>query len=261
MTNSQFTLLIVALAIGLGIGMLGMMEVGRKLGQRQAEKYGPGARSGVGVVDTVVYSLLGLLIGFAFSGAASRFDSRRSQIIQEVGAISTAWMRIDLLQDDREDKIREDFRRYVDSLLEGYAYPPGTPAALREQAEAERAQNEIWRKSVAASLSSGGDPARIALLPALNEMFDIVETERLSARIHPPLLIYFMLAATGLAAGLFAGYAMSSGQTRNWLHSLGATATIALAVFVILELESPRLGLIRVDAIDRAIVEVRALMD
>jgi hypothetical protein len=254
-------MLVVIAALGLGAAMLVMIEAGRKLGKRQVDRHGTGARSGVGVVDSVVFSLLGLLIGFAFSGAAARFDSRRSLIVEQVGAISTAWMRLDLLQDDREDAARKAFRHYMDALLQSYAHAPGTPGALRAIQDAEGAQNEIWRGSVAASLSPGGDPARIALLPALNEMFDAVETERLTAMIHPPLLIYFMIGGTALAAALFAGYAMASGQTRNWLHSIGAAVTIALAVFVILELESPRLGLIRVDAIDRALVETRAMMD
>ena len=59
---------------------------------------------------------------------------------------------------------------------------------------------------------------------------------------------------------LLAGYGMASGKTRNWLHMLGFATAMAIVVYVILDLEFPRLGLIRVDAFDQALVELRASM-
>jgi hypothetical protein len=40
---------------------------------------------------------MGLLLAFTFSGAASRFDLRRQQIIDEANNIGTAYLRLDLL--------------------------------------------------------------------------------------------------------------------------------------------------------------------
>jgi hypothetical protein len=42
-------------------------------------------------VDGAVFALLGLLIAFAFSGAASRFDARRQLIVQEANMICKSW--------------------------------------------------------------------------------------------------------------------------------------------------------------------------
>ena len=50
------------------------------------------------------------------------------------------------------------------------------------------------------------------------------------------------------------------GRSRNWLHMIGFAAIMAVAVCVILDIEFPRLGLIRVDAFDQALVELRASM-
>ncbi len=47
---------------------------------------------------------------------------------------------------------------------------------------------------------------------------------------------------------------------RNWLHMVAFAATVTLAVYVIIDLEYPRLGLIRVDSFDQALVELRAKM-
>ena len=91
MTHSWFVALTSALAIGLFLGMLLLLEVGRRLGLRESARHGSSARAGVGVVDAVVYSLLGLLIGFTFSGAANRFDARRLRIGDVVHAIGVGW--------------------------------------------------------------------------------------------------------------------------------------------------------------------------
>jgi hypothetical protein len=63
-----------------------------------------------------------------------------------------------------------------------------------------------------------------------------------------------------MAAALFAGYGVAAKSTHNWLFSIGVAATVSLATYVIVELEYPRLGLIRVSDMDRALVELRATM-
>ena len=98
------------------------------------------------------------------------------------------------------------------------------------------------------------------LLPALNETFDAVQQERMARRIHPPVVIYVMLGIAALATALFAGYGMASGTRRNWLFMIGIAACISIATYVIVELEYPRLGLIRVSEMDQALVELRATM-
>lgn len=53
---------------------------------------------------------------------------------------------------------------------------------------------------------------------------------------------------------------MAGGESRSWLHMLCFAVVIAVAVFVILDLEYPRLGLTRVDAFDQARVQLRDSM-
>jgi len=63
-----------------------------------------------------------------------------------------------------------------------------------------------------------------------------------------------------LASALLAGYGMAGATSRSWLHMLCFAAAMAVSVYVILDLEFPRLGLIRVDAFDQALVELRESM-
>src|SRR5258705_6130976 len=70
-------------ALGLFLGMLMLLEVGRRIGARRVAEDPTGAEAGVGTVDRAVFVLLWLLIAVTFSGAASRFDTRRPLIVAE----------------------------------------------------------------------------------------------------------------------------------------------------------------------------------
>ena len=248
-------------ALGLFLGMLILLEVGRRIGIRQLAEDPEGAEAGVGTVEGAVFALLGLLIAFTFSGAASRFDTRRQLIIEETNDIGTAYLRLDLLSAEAQPGLREKFRQYVDTRLEVYRKLPDIAAAKEELAKANRLQVEIWRQSVAASRVQGASAAApMLLLPALNAMIDITTTRTMAGQMHPPMIIFALLFGLALASSLLVGYGMASSKARNWLHMLGLAFVMAVSVYVILDIEYPRLGFIRVDDFDRALVELRESM-
>ena len=248
-------------ALGLFLGMLVLLEVGRRIGARRLAEDPTGAEAGVGSVEGAVFALLGLLIAFTFAGAASRFDTRRQLIIEETNDIGTAYLRLDLLPVDAQPALREKFRAYVDTRLEIYRKIPDMAAAKEEMAKANRLQLEIWRQSVAASRAQGAAAAApMLLLPALNAMIDITTTRTMAAQIHPPVVIFALLFGLALASSLLVGYGMASSKARNWLHMLGLAFVMAVSVYVILDIEYPRLGFIRVDSFDQALVELRESM-
>ena len=83
-----------------------------------------------------------------------------------------------------------------------------------------------------------------------------VEVERIAALYrHPPFVIFGMLFAVGFAAAFLAGYS-TAGRTRNWSRVVVFSASLAVSVFVILNLEYPRYGLIRLGIADQPLVDV-----
>src|SRR4051794_33487698 len=92
-----FTLTALALTAALFVGMLVLLEAGKRAGARRHAVDPDGAHLGTNAIDGAIYALLGLLIAFTFSGAASRFDERRALIVQEGNDIGTAYLRLDLL--------------------------------------------------------------------------------------------------------------------------------------------------------------------
>jgi hypothetical protein len=244
---------------GLFVGMILLLELGRALGRRRQGELDEGGRAGLGAVEGAVFALLGLLVAFTFSGAASRFDARRQLIGQEANAIGTAWLRLDLLPANAQPELRDLFRRYLDSRVAGYQKMPDLAAALAELSKATALQGEIWHRAVAACQESP-NPVKAHLIPALNEMFDLAATRALAAQSHPPLIVFIMLGVLALMSSLLAGYAMAGGKQQSWIHVVGFALIMATTLYVILDLEYPRLGIIRVDAFDRVLVELRQSM-
>ena len=245
-------------AVAILAGIVAALAIGRWLGQRSIARHGEKPSPGIGSLEAAVFALLGLLIAFTFSGAISRFDSRRVTAVDEANAVGTAYLRIDLLPANAQPKLRETMRSYVDSRIATYRKLPDLAAARLEFERSRALQNEIWSQAVAALRQPGVKPsAEILVLPALNQMFDLAISRIAATQIHPPAIIYWMLIALALAAALLAAYQTAGEKDYDWVHKLGFAAMVALTVYVIFEIEYPRLGLVRIDAIDRVLVDVR----
>lgn len=208
-----------------------------------------------------MFGLLGLVLAFLFSGALTRFDARRALVVEEANDIGTAWLRVDLLPADSQPAMRDLFRRYLDARIAAYAKLPDMEAALAELAKGSALQGDIWKLAVSASQATGTGQAPMLLLPALNAMFDITTTRTEAIRVHPPLVIFVMLGVLALACSLFAGYDMASRPRWNALHSAAFAVVISVTVYVIVDLEFPRLGLIRMSDSDEVLVSLRKSMD
>lgn len=254
----HIVLFVVLAAGGLFAGMLLLQEAGRRLGARRLRVDPEGSRTGLGAVEGAVFGVMGLLIAFTFSGAASRFETRRQLIVEEANAIGTAYLRVDLLPADAQPKIRDLFRSYVDSRIEVYRKLPDVSAAQQALARSNALQGGIWKACLEAA--TGAPQATMLLLPALNAMFDITTTRTVALQTHPPGIIFAMLGLVALACSLLAGYAMAGTKQRSLVHGLGFALILTLTVYVILDIEYPRVGLVRIEAMDRLLADVRQSM-
>lgn len=250
-----------SIAVALFLGIVVCLVLGRWLGHRAIGRYGAGATPSVGSLETAVFALMGLLIAFTFSGALTRFDARRVQVVDEANAIGTAWYRIDLLPAPAQPLLRESFRNYVDARIATYKKLPDVAAAQRELVRSQELQARIWSQAVAAVAMPEARPGTALLvLPALNQMFDLQAARVAATQLHPPQIIYAMLIGLALASALLAGYQTAGEKGYDWVHKIGFAGIVAFTIYVILDLEYPRLGWIRLDAIDQLLVNVRASM-
>jgi hypothetical protein len=249
-------LLTALLIVGL---LMASIEFGRRIRLRSREEK---SSSGLGVIDGAVFGLMGLLLAFSFSGAVSRFDTRRQLIVQETNAIGTAWLRVDLLPEAAQPQIRDDFRDYLDARLGFYNYLVSDRAkALDELALSEKLQKKIWTESVAAAKQTSSPAVLTLVVGSLNEMIDITTTRFVALQTHPPMPIYVTLVLLALASSLIAGFGMGDTGKRQWLHTMVYAAALTLTVYTTIDLEFPRAGIIRIDGYDQVLLNQRKSMN
>ena len=247
-------------AAGLFAGMLVLMEVGRRIRRREQRRHGDTAPSGLGATEGAVFGLMGLLLAFTFSGAASRFSERRQLVIDEANAIGTVYLRLDLLAADPRRELQETLREYVDARLAIYRAVPNAARVQAALTHLTDLQQSIWTRSVAAVQGAPAPSVAAQLLPALSEMFDLSTTRLALSKIHPPPIVYALLGMVSLLCAVLAGYAMGDNPSRHWLHRVGFAAILSVTLYVIVDLEYPRLGLFRIAEFDQLLVQVREAM-
>ena len=79
-------------------------------------------------------------------------------------------------------------------------------------------------------------------------MFDTARSRDGANERHPPHILYVMLFGLGLGGSLLAGFGMAATRTRSWVHMTIFALALAVALFVVTDLEYPRLGVVRVDS-------------
>ncbi|HKS76088.1 MAG TPA: hypothetical protein VJQ82_22945, partial [Terriglobales bacterium] len=133
-------------------------------------------REDFGIVLGATLTLLGLIIGFSFSMAVSRYDQRKNYEEAEANAIGTEYARADLLPANEASRVRELLRKYLDQRILFYT--------TRDEQEIEKIngetatlQNEMWsavREGAAAQPAV--QPAPVVAL-AVSGMNDVLNSQ------------------------------------------------------------------------------------
>lgn len=259
--TTDFGLITTLIGIALFAGQMAAFWLGQRISRRRAQARAseppPVASGSVGAVGATIFGLLGLLIAFSFSGAAARFDTRRDLIVEEANAIGTAYLRLDLLQPSARAPLQEKFRRYLDARLSTYD-SRSLPLFRSEQLRAIGIQSQIWSDAVKAA-NEAGSPMPQVLLPPINELIDISTTRDAAVEKHPPIAIYLVLILLALLSALLAGIELAPTRAA-WVLKVIFSGTIALTLWLTLDLEHPRLGLIRVTDTDHFLIDLRQSM-
>ena len=236
--------------------MVALLEVGRRIGL--ARRRTGGKPDGVGAMEGTAFALLGLMIAFTFTSAAQRFDDRRQLIVHELNALGTAWLRLDLLPAASQPATRDRFRSYLDHRIAAYRAVPDVEAARLHLDSADRAQAELWSLAVAGAQQAASPQVLPLVLGPLNESFDVA-SERLAAlRMHPPASVWVVLAVLASLCCLLAGFEMSADTKRSWLHIVGMAVLLTVTLYVMVDFELPRVGLVTLENFDQLLVNLRA---
>lgn len=226
------------------------MEIGRRLSRKSEDTPGAGA------VNGAIFAILGLILAFSFSGAASRFDQRRDLIVQEANAIGTAYLRVDLMPADAQPAMRAAFKRYVDTRIKAYGAVTNEAAFRAGLRDANAISQDIWNQAIAAGRRPDALPsANMLLLPAINDMIDITSTRAFMTLMHPPAIIRYMLLVLALVSAVLAGIGFGGARRQFWVYELAFAVIMTLTIFITIDLEYPRIGFITVNSFENAVID------
>jgi hypothetical protein len=170
-----------ALAIMYFVSLLLARECGHWLRKRRPER----TSEDESFATTSVLGLLALLIGFTFSVALQRYETRRELVVQEANALGTTWLRTDLLEGDQQAAVRTTLLRYVDARV-AYGLAGSRAAEADAYAAAARLQSQLWSQVVAATASFRDTPRAASVISTTNESIDLAGERYANRESHVP---------------------------------------------------------------------------
>jgi hypothetical protein len=191
-----------------------------------------------------VLTLLGLIIGFTFSMAVSRYDQRKNLEEEEANAIGTEYVRADLLNDTDSAKVHALLRDYLDHRLRYYN---SAHEFERHQISAETSelQDKMWL-AVSRPVKSQETSTAISAL-ILSGMNDVLNSQGYTQAAwwnRIPFAAWLFLIAISVLCNFLIGYRVHGSGSATLLLIL--PVALAISLFLIADIDSPRRGVIRV---------------
>jgi hypothetical protein len=200
-------------------------------------------REDLGVILTASLTLLGLIIGFTFSMAVTRYDQRKNYEEAEANAIGTEYLRAGLLPAADAAKVRELLTDYANQRVLFY-----TTRSVRRldtiNASTARLQSDLW--SAIQARAEAQPTAPVAL--AVSGMNDVLNSQGYTQAAwwnRIPTAAWALLGAIAICSNLMLGYTARhcDGTTKR---SLILPLLVSISFFLIADLDAPRSGVIRV---------------
>jgi len=241
MGNSTVGILLIAvglLVLTLCVGFLAF-TVGRRIGGVYKDE------APFGVIQAAAFALVGLLLGFSFSLAVSRYDQRRSVTVQEANAIGTTALRAQFLEPPLAEPMLKALRSYVQARID---YAGATSAEARDEPRRRSTalQTQMWALAVSAARNNPYSFEEMLFIQTLNSTIDISSEQAaaLNATI-PGLVLVIVIVVMLLAAALLGASYGRTGRFGILAYTVFA-AMLALTMAMIIDLDRPQSGFIKV---------------
>ena len=242
-------------AVGLIAGVVAAHELGFWLGCQIRSTDKPFDRQ-IALVRASTAALVAFLIGFAFSGAASRFIERQDVVVKEANALGTAYLRADTIAEPQRGELKAALREYTADriqLLSGEKRDQIEPLV----AKASGLHQRMWRSAVKGAQDNA--PLMAVVLPPINDVIDFHATHLAMARRHLPApIMAVLLGAVAISVGLIGFGDGRVGRRFSLLDSVYG-AVLALALWMTIDLDYLGIGFIRVS--NAPFVETLAAMN
>jgi hypothetical protein len=219
-------------------------ELGFRYGRRVRPGYDEKAISEVGTTQAALLGLLGLLLGFSFAMACTRFDARRQTVVDEANAIGTTYLRAGFLRESGAGFARSLLRDYVRTRLDVYDARSGPAQVAAAERRGEEIQGALW-EIAERDEPERRDPTFGLFVQTLNDMIDMDAKRRHALENHVPTAILVLIGLVSTVTLGASGFACGLGLRRNPATMIALPLMVAVVSLEIIDLDRPREGLIR----------------
>jgi hypothetical protein len=236
--------------------VLSSIEAGFRFGRYRRHRYDDEKEGPVGAIVAATLGLLAFVLAFTFGLAASRFDARRTVVVNEANAIGTTWLRAGLLPDKRAERIRPLLREYVASRLAAPSTGDLQPAVQR----ADELHRALWAEAESVGQQYPDSIVVGLFIEALNETIDIHATRLLAVtqgRIPAPLWAALVMVTVLTMCGV--GYFCGLSRSRRSPEVLVLALCFSAILVLVADLDRPREGLIQVS--QQAMFDLQTMMN
>jgi hypothetical protein len=240
---SSITITLVLFAL-----MIAANEAGFHVGRFVQNRTDDEIKTLTGAIQASILGLLALLLGFTFSMSMQRYDNRSEALIAEANAIGTVALRVQLLPQAYQPEAGALLKRYVDRRI-AIAGIDITRASDRGRYDREIAalQGDLWSLAARAAHEDPRPVTSGLFIGALNEMIDAQGRRNALLQMHVPEVVVLLLFLVFVASGGILGYSSGLSGKRVVAPTVMVSFLIALIVFIILDLDRPKRGMIQVD--------------
>jgi hypothetical protein len=221
--------------------MLLAIWIGYKLGLKKVKTESKNSE-----VSSSLLGLLALILGFTFAMAGSRYENRKINLVDEANCIGTAILRADIYPDSLKNEFKKDFDSYLNSRRDYYLLNEEVKinASLKQSAVAS---SKLWSRATFFAKDKNYFIQSTMMLPALNAMFDSALKSNMVLNSKVPQTIVYLSFIFSVIISFFIGYNSGLEKKINPKFIFGFCFLICVVIYITLDLDRPRRGLIKLD--------------
>ncbi len=238
----------IAIAATLFVVIIIFNEAGFQVGRFIQSRTDDEVKSLTGSIQASILGLLALLLGFTFSMSMQRYDNRSMALIDEANAIGTAILRVQLLPETYQKDANDMLRDYVELRIAiGRIDLTKRDERKKSNQQVSSLQNRLWSLAV---MATNEDPRPVttgAFVKSLNDLIDSQGRRNALLLMHVPEVVLILLIIVFASSGGILGYSNGLSGKRILGPVVLVSLLITLIVFIIIDLDRPKRGLIQVN--------------
>jgi len=199
-------------------------------------------RADYGTIVGATLTLLGLLIGFTFSMATTRYDLRKSLEEAEANAIGTEFARLDFLPAADAGQLQGLLRQYTGLRIHFYT-TLNSAELQRLNADTARIQNQMWAL-VARAAQLQASPLTALTSSGMNDVLNAQGYTQAAWWNRIPGAAWCLMFLIAVLSNLLLGYGL---HRRAVVLSVVLPLAVSISFFLIADIDSPRGGVIRIN--------------